>query len=309
MSNSSTIEWLLEDKNPSIKYRTLTEILGKPLEDEEVQATYNLIWQQKIIQKILNKLDGNGVWATSDFGGFTSLRYLTALAEHGLSCDKRIENSIEFAVNAINATYEEENAHITKSYGGCANALTLRAIVMLGYHNRSDVKELINKYISSQLYDGGFMCKRLLDKKPERKSCYKASLAALLLYASCKQKGITFDNSSLLIEYFLKRDVFYSSDKSNILANGRAGWRFIDNFFPVEPMRIGLPLIISSLCLMGAWNNNGMEKAWTFLQDKKNSEGRLILEGTLTKQPCSFGKVGQENKWLTFYSTLSDKYN
>lgn len=308
MVNDSMIDWLLEDNNPSIRYRTLTEILDKPLEDKEVQATYPLLWQQKAIQRILSKQDENSIWSPSDFGVHTSMRYLTALAEHGLSIDKRIDKAIEFAINDINNSYEKANAPITNSYGDCANALTLRAIVMLGYHKCADVQELLHKYASSQLNDGGFMCKRLLEKKPERKSCYKASVAALLLYASCKQKGIIFDNSNLLTEYFLKRDVFYTSDKSNLVLNGRAGWRNIDNFFPVEPMRIGLPLILSSLCLLGVGINKGMERAWDLLQNKKNCEGKLILEGTLTKQPCSFGKVAHENKWVTFYSVLAEKY-
>lgn len=183
----------------------------------------------------------------------------------------------------------------------------MRAIVTLGYYERSDVQMLINKYVSSQLYDGGFTCKRLLDKKPDRKSCYKASVAGLLLYVSCEQKGITFNNTNHLTDYFLNRDVFYTSDKSSLVVDGKAGWRYIDNFFPVESMRIGLPLIISSLCILGVGNHTGMKKAWDILESKKNNSGRLALEGTLSKQPCSFGKVGQENKWLTFYSVLAEK--
>lgn len=51
-----------------------------------------------------------------------------------------------------------------------------------------------------------------------------------------------------------------------------------------------------------------MDRAWSLLDSKKNIDGKLTLEGTLTKQPCSFGKVGQENKWVTFYSVLAEKY-
>lgn len=303
MINNSIIDWMLEKGNPSIKYRTLTEILDRSIEDIEVQKTYDLIWQQKDIQKIFAKQDENGLWSTSDFGDHTYLRYLTALAEHGLCCDKRIDNAIGFAVDFLN---EKENATGTQGYDGCSNALVLRAIVMLGYHTRPDVQILLDKYVSSQLNDGGFMCKRLLVKKPERKSCYRASVAGLLLYASCKQKGITFNNTNRLIDYFLTRDIFYMSDKKTIIIDGKPGWRYIDNFFPVESMRIGLPLILYSLCVLGAGNDRATEKAWNLLTSKKNNDGKLILEGTLSKQPCSFGKAGQENKWLTFYSLLAE---
>jgi hypothetical protein len=106
----------------------------------------------------------------------------------------------------------------------------------------------------------------------------------------------------------LKRDIFYSSDKTSKFEEGRVGWRFVDNFFPVEPMRMGLPLIVSALSILGVGNNPAMEEAWDLLKGKEDENGRLYLEGTLTKQPCSFGKVGQANKWLTFYSILAEKY-
>lgn len=32
MINHTVIDWLLEDNNPAIKYRTMTEILNKPLD-------------------------------------------------------------------------------------------------------------------------------------------------------------------------------------------------------------------------------------------------------------------------------------
>lgn len=43
MDNGLIFEWMLEKDNPSIKYRTLTELLDKTIEDIEVQETYNFI--------------------------------------------------------------------------------------------------------------------------------------------------------------------------------------------------------------------------------------------------------------------------
>lgn len=124
----------------------------------------------------------------------------------------------------------------------------------------------------------------------------------------CDHCSTTFDPYSVsesLLHYFLKRDVLYISDSSNLVLDGRPGWRSIDNFFPVEPMRIGLPLIVSALAILGVGEEQALKKAWEFLNEKKDTTGRLLLEGTLTKQPCKFGKVGKENKWVTFYSVLA----
>lgn len=278
----------------------MTELCGKSF--EENQEDYNLIWEQKTIAKMLKKQDENGMWNNKDYGGFTGLRYLTAFAEHGLRKDKRLDNYVDAAVNVLQSC--EKNGGLA----GCDYPLTLRALVMLGYHDRSDILDLLNKFAEAQLYDGGFMCKMKLDKNPKRKSCYKAAIAGLLLYAECKRKNILPDNAGNLINYFLKRDIFYSSDKIKKFDEGKFGWRFVDNFFPVEPMRMGLPLIIFALSVLGAGNNPAMKEAWDMLKDKKDEKGRLHLDGTLTKQPCSFGKLGQENKWLTLYAVLAEKY-
>ena len=50
------------------------------------------------------------------------------------------------------------------------------------------------------------------------------------------------------------------------------------------------------------------QKSIVNMMSKQDENGRLKLEGTLTKQPCSFGTVGKENKWITFYALLAEKY-
>ena len=180
---------------------------------------------------------------------------------------------------------------------------------MLGYHEDKGVRIVIDRYVDTQLFDGGFTCRRLLAKKPNRKGCYKASVAALLMYGECRRKGVMLPNTDKLLHYFLKRDVFYTSgDKTKLLSDMRPGWRPIDNFFPVESMRIRLPLIVLALCVLGVGNHPALARAWEYLESKKNENGRWVLEGTLTRQPCKFGKVGEENKWVTLYALLAGKY-
>ena len=300
--NEQILNWLSEDKNPAIKYRTLTEICDKS--PEECQETYDLIWEQKAIIKMLEKQDENGLWDNKNWGVHTSMRHLTAFAEHGIQKDKRLDNFVDYTVNILKSSEKKGDL------AGCAAPLTLRALVMMGYHDISDIRELISQFAEAQLYDGGFMCKMKLDKKPDRKSCYKAAITGMLLYAECKRKNILPDNADNLINYFLKRDVFYSSDKSQAFydKDGKVGWRFVDNFFPVEPMRIGIPLIMSGLSILGAGNHPALTEAWKLFKDKEDENGILKLEGTLTKQPCRFGTVGKDNKWITFYALLAEKY-
>ncbi|MCL2488544.1 MAG: hypothetical protein FWE80_07665 [Oscillospiraceae bacterium] len=295
--HDTVINWLIEEDNPAVRYRTLTELCGRPA--AEAEDSYASVWQQKSIVKMLQKQDENGLWSSKDWGGHTPLRYLTAFAEHGVKQDKRLDRFVDHTVGILQSAADEGDL------AGCAGPLTLRALVMMGYGGREDVMALISAFSAAQLRDGGFICKRLLDKKPLRKSCFKAAFAGLLLYAECSRKGILPGGAEELVGYFLKRNVFYYQGLS--LKDGRPGWRFTDNFFPVEPMRMGLPLIAAALAVLGAGEHPAMGETWALLKEKQDENGKYHLEGTLVKQPCSFGKVGQSNKWVTFYALLAQK--
>ena len=292
---NNVINWLIEDNNPAIKYRTLTEICDKSPED--CRDDYAAIWEHKSVVRLFSKQDGNGLWANNSY------EYLSACAELGLHKDKRLYNYIDYIVKDMTSF-----AHNTNDLGSCKFPLMLRALVMMGYHEQIDVKNLISRFAVAQLYDGGFNCQRLLKKNPDRKSCYKAALQGLLLYSECKRKNIIIDNTDKLLDYFLNRDIYYSNDRTMTFNQEKVGWRFIDNFFPAEPIRMGLPLIISALSILGAGNHAALTESWEILNAKKDSNGRLALEGTLSKFSYNFGKVGNENKWVTFYALLAEKH-
>jgi hypothetical protein len=304
---NATYQWLLEFTTAAIRLRALTELLDCPGDNQDVVKARDLTWQSKDVQKMLSRQNADAIWEHNEkeYGVHTSLRYLTSFAELGLHKDPRLDRAAAYAIHYLE---EKESADMHHDYSGCSNALLLRGLVMLGYHAEPAVRGLIDRYAAAQLFDGGFMCRRLLEKKPGRRSCYKASLAALLLYSECWRKSIALPNTDSLVRYFLKRDVFYTGDKTKLLAEGRLGWRYIDNFFPVETMRIGLPLILSALCILGVGNHPALAQAWEMLESKKNEAGHFLLEGTLTSQPCSFGKVGAENPWVTLYAYLAEKY-
>jgi len=293
----NVISWLSEDENPMIKYRVFIELCDKSFED--CAGEYMSIWEHKSVVRLISKQDENGLWMSDSY------EYLSACAELGLRKDNRIDNYVDYIVDGLTTHVDKTNNDF-----GCRAPLMLRALVMMGYHERNDVLELVSRFAAGQLYDGGFNCKRLLKQKPGRKSCYKATIQGLMLYAEYKRKNILPENADRLIEYFLKRDIFYSTDKTKNFKDGRAdkGWRFIDNFFPAEPIRVGLPLIVSALSILGVGNHPALTESWKLLNAKKDANGKLKLDGTLSKFPYNFGKVGLENKWVTFYALLAEKY-
>jgi hypothetical protein len=267
---NNVVDWLLEKQNPAVRYRTLTELLDTPKSAADAGSLYRNIWNTPDVQKMLSRQNEAGVWehGEAEYGVHTSLRYLTACAEHGLYRDERLDRAAEYAVGFLR---EKATADLSHDYSGCGDALVLRALLMLGYHRDAGISDLVGRYAARQLSDGGFMCRRLLAQKPNRKGCYKASLAALLLYAECKRQNAPLPNAEQLVGYFLKRDVFFTSDdKTRLVLDARPGWRPIDDFFPVEVQRIGLPLIMCALSVLGAGNHPALERGWVTLEGKKN---------------------------------------
>jgi len=291
---NNVLDWLLEDENPAIKYRTLTELNDK--DPADYQEYYSKIWEQKQIKKLLSKQDSNGLWGMKDIRDINSIQILMTFAEYGLSKDERIDKYVDFIINKMN-----EWKHNDIDVFTCYAPVSLRSLVMLGYHDRSDVTELVSAFAATQIHDGGFMCKRMLDKKPKRKSCYKAAADALFLYAECKRKNILPDNAKALTNYFLEREVFYSTDKVK---------SFIDMHGVPKgfgPMKIGIPLFMASLSILGEGNNPVLNKTWAMMEERKNKQGRFRAEGAASL-PGIFGKDGHENKWSTFYALLAEKY-
>ena len=59
---SDPTDWLLEEKNPSVRYFTLRNLLGKKEDDEEVQEARSAIMGSKTVLKVLGNQDAEGHW-------------------------------------------------------------------------------------------------------------------------------------------------------------------------------------------------------------------------------------------------------
>jgi len=74
--------------------------------------------------------------------------------------------------------------------------------------------------------------------------------------------------------------------------------------FPIEYFRVGLPLLLEALSALGRGRSMRLKGAWNILDEKKDSQGRIILEGTLPSNRSYLPKerVGKPSKWATLYS-------
>jgi hypothetical protein len=300
----SLLSWLLEDDNPAVKHRTLTELLGKSRTENEVIKT-----RKQVLNTLPQAVDRNwmkntkGLWLTYN---------LLALAECGLTKE-------DIDVSGVFRQWPEKSTGYGLpgiQYNGqfdaaCGEALLLQALLALGYKDDKRVQSWLKMFSGLILPDGGFLCLHWRPRfKYTPKSCIKDNMQVLLMLADGKKQELEFEYAGRLLEYFLKRRVFYRTDKPDklVLDYEHPGQRMLDNYFPAQPMRVVLPKLLYAFSVLGVGERPELKEAWELSLSKKDKDGRSILEGTLTKSYLPRERIGKPSKWVTLYALLAEKY-
>lgn len=296
----SLLDWLLEEENPSVQYRTLTELLDYSSDDPSVCQAKARISSSKWVQKILAGMHPDGYWLhrgkgdTIVYGLSASTHFvLSYLAELGLD---REDRHIALAVERY-LGLDPPDFHKHQS---CLYAHNLRTFIMLGYKEDPRVQKRIDVLLNDKKPDGGYLCDQKT-RNAKTKSCIRGSIKALLAFATlpelwneprCKQ----------LIDYFLKRHIFFSRSQPDKIIRDelvRAVFPFVITGSLLEPLY--------ALSVMGYGQNEGMKEAWQELEKKRDETGRYMSDGhsnTLFRPD----KKGKASKWITLYALLALKH-
>jgi hypothetical protein len=66
MQQKGTLEWLLDEDQPSIRYLTLTTLLGRPEDDSEVESAKEMIAKKGWAADILAQQNPAGWWVSDE---------------------------------------------------------------------------------------------------------------------------------------------------------------------------------------------------------------------------------------------------
>lgn len=165
--NDPVVSWLLTSRDPSVRYLTLTELLGRPAGDSQVLAARRAIPNGAKVRVLLKgqKRDGGfGVHPYAKWnGGFWRL---VALAELAMpSGDRRIRNLADHILAWLEGQRRGPTtgpvvigklvrAHATQ------DGFALAAFCLLGLAKLSRVRRLAERIIEWQWPDGGWNCDR-----------------------------------------------------------------------------------------------------------------------------------------------------
>jgi len=283
----TTVDWLLEGSNPLVRVRALLDLCGFSDGHTEVRKARRIAVRELPAARDLS-------WMS--LKGQVLVYNLTAIAESGLS---RRHVEVERAIDTLLSQPFDAN---------CGDLMALRAMVMLGYQRDPRVLQRVKQLAACQLPDGGWLCLHRVNRMGRTpKSCIKAANHGLLLAAELSKKGATFPGTESLINYYLKRRVFYRMDRPTQLVLNQPGRRMTEAFFPNEYFHVGLPVLLEAFAELGVVNAAEMGEAWRLLDEKIDDHGRIVLEGTLPtgKAYLPRERVGKPSKWGTLYAHMA----
>jgi len=311
------MDWLLESGNPSVRYYTLRDLLGKTERSREVRAAKKEIMAKGVVPKILAKQSPEGFWAEkkmfyrSKYKGTTwQLIILAQLGAEGT--DPRVRKACEFILH--HSQHKEIGGFsvdysVTKDGGStgwlipCLTGNMVWSLVRLGCLDDPRVRRAID-YLAATLrcddkesappkewpYDRFEMCYG-------RHSCHMGVGKTLKAFAEIpvSKRGPAVARAiDEAVEYFLRHHIF---KKSHDLAKAsKPSW-----------LKFGFPLmyqddVLEMLEIMAKLEvrDARLKDAIDLVESKRGADGRWILENTFNGRTiANIEQKSKPSKWIT----------
>lgn len=170
---NSVVDWLLGEDQPSVRYLTLTELLGRSHGDSDVMLSRENITNSGWARDILTGQASNGCWAVDEtpharngrpwrsWPKYTSTNWmLLILSDLGLTKDEpRIEKACrtwmkryDMKDGGFNDEPHDKEGHL------CITGNTARALVKFGYVDHPRVRRAFEWLVRNQAEGGGWDC-------------------------------------------------------------------------------------------------------------------------------------------------------
>ena len=157
------MDWLLEKNQPSIRYLTLTQLLGRSESDAEVQSTKKRIPKVGWAADILSKQNPAGWWAERK--SMYRPKYLSSnwmlliLSDLGLTKkNPQIEKACELWIKRFAKKDGGFGSERWREGHLCTVGNTARALIKFGYADHSKVKRSFEWMVKHQSKRGGWSC-------------------------------------------------------------------------------------------------------------------------------------------------------
>jgi hypothetical protein len=273
MPSQRVLDWLLADDQPSIRYRTLTELLGKSERDPEVRAAKARIPEAGWVAEILAERDPGGWWVNPR--NFYQPKFLSTnwkllvLSDLGITRgDRRIRASCEWWM-AQSATRHAWTPGAKGSPHHCVAGNMARALIRLGYTDDRRVRAILEWLVKTANPNGGWTCWSSGNGPAKGRNLDSwEGLSALAAYPPSKRTAEMRTAVERGAEFFLERELHQQG------ARYPPWYRF---HYPVHyfyDVLVGLDLLTS----LGYGADPRLRFALDLLKKKRRSDGRWNLD-------------------------------
>lgn len=308
--------WLLEEENPSVRYFTLKDIMGRPEDDSELQMAKQQIMESGIVPDILQKQKEAAY--IQAFPRFYTFKYkglvwsLITLAELGAEPTPQIREQCEYLLDNAQETQDGGFAmHTAKKTGGgrasevipCLTGNMVWSLIRFGYLNDPRLQKGIEWIIRFMRFNDGMEDDPQVPPYNRYEPCWGAhtchmgivkTLKALSVVPAEKRSREINDMIERAAEFLLIHRIYKRSHSPNKAS--KPGW-----------LKFGFPLmyqtdaleILDILADLGI-KDSRMDEAINLVIAKQDNEGKWKMENTYNDGLLiPIEQKGEKSKWLT----------
>jgi hypothetical protein len=329
--HQSPIDWLLEESDPSVRYFTMLNILGKPQCDLEVIAAREAIPESKTAKRILQKQDPRGYWENPDSPYLPKYKssYWTIMVLGYLGMDRTNEkvaracefifrfqqNDGGFSSESIGSGKREYDYRsqkgrrlpsrrefvaslIFESQLSCLTGNMVAALIRIGYAGDPRVRMALEWLVKVQNRDGGWLCPYWKAHVRDKHGCFMGTVCALEAFSEVPRQDLTNelkDTISRGAEFLLTHRLF-KADHHDYRTINEAWLRLSFPCFAGYSVLRGLDVLTK----LGYVKDGRLNDAVEALLQKRQSDGTWILESTPHgRMQVNIEPKGEPSKWIT----------
>jgi hypothetical protein len=315
--NADPTEWLLEEENPSVRYFTLRDILGKPEEDAAVRAVKQEIMERGLVREILEIQQESEY--IQKFPRFYTDKYkglvwqLIVLSELGAGINPQIKEQCEYL---FEHSHEPKDGgfsmHGSAKLGGgritevipCLTGNMVWCLIHFGYLDDPRLQKSIDWITRYMRFNDGIEIAPQVPPYDRYEVCWGKhtchmgvvkALKALSVIPEERRTAEINDTIHEAAEFILIHHIYKRSHNLNKVS--KPGW--LKFSFPLMYQTDTLE-ILDILTKLGI-NDGRMDDAVHIVLAKQDDKGRWKVESTNNSDRLliPIGQKDEQSKWLT----------
>jgi hypothetical protein len=321
------LSWLLEEANPSVRYFTLRDLLGKSEDDSHVVAAKLAIPESPAVKRILQTQNPEGYWEkpTSPYLPNYKSSYWTIVllgqlgasktdARIGRACEHIFQFQLEeggFAFQTRDTASREYEWRLKKGKKmpsrdewisslvseqqlSCLTGNMVAALARLGYRNDPRVKRAAEWLVKVQHMDGGWLCPYWRAHIKDRHSCFHGAICSLEGLSEVEVGHSGREAIRRGAEFLLTHRLFKADHHGYGVIN-QSWLRLSFPWFAGYNLLRGLDV----LTRLRYARDERLSDAVQVLLEKRQKDGTWVLEGAPSPMQASLEQKGKPSRWVT----------